>query len=300
MRVEYVKREAAKSQYTNKKDLIFSRFVSYVVLFLLSVVVVYPFVMMVISSLTEGGSYMVGQDGALFSFQGYVKIFTSSVAVDPNTEVPYLVTGIKNTLIITLPSTLFGLFVSAFSAYAFAKIKFKGRNTLFFIMLMTMMIPGALLFVPSFIIYSRLNLVNTFFPLIIPGCFGSAMCVFFLRQAFMAIPDDYIEAAKLDGIGHFRIFWKIVVPLSAPALISQGLLGFVGGYNDYLGPLLYLQDSRKYTLQIALQLLYTQTVNSGDNQLFLAGTVVSLLPTIIIFLFAQKYFVKGITNSGIK
>lgn len=116
----------------------------------------------------------------------------------------------------------------------------------------------------------------------------------------MAIPDDYIEAAKLDGIGHFRIFWKIVVPLSAPALISQGLLGFVAGYNDYLGPLLYLQDSRKYTLQIALQLLYTQTVNSGDNQLFLAGTVVSLLPTIIIFLFAQKYFVKGITNSGIK
>ena len=300
MRVEYVKREAAKSQYTNKKDLIFSRFVSYVVLFLLSVVVVYPFVMMVISSLTEGGSYMVGQDGALFSFQGYVKIFTSSVAVDPNTEVPYLVTGIKNTLLITLPSTLFGLFVSAFSAYAFAKIKFKGRNTLFFIMLMTMIIPGALLFVPSFIIYSRLNLVNTFFPLIIPGCFGSAMCVFFLRQAFMAIPDDYIEAAKLDGIGHFRIFWKIVVPLSAPALISQGLLGFVGGYNDYLGPLLYLQDSRRYTLQIALQLLYTQTVNSGDNQLFLAGTVVSLLPTIIIFLFAQKYFVKGITNSGIK
>lgn len=300
MRVEYVKREAAKSQYTNKKDLIFSRFVSYVVLFLLGAVVIYPFVMMVISSLTEGGSYMVGQEGALFSFQGYVKIFTSSVAVDPNTEIPYLVTGIKNTLIITLPSTLFGLFVSAFSAYAFAKIKFKGRNTLFFIMLMTMMIPGALLFVPSFIIYSRLNLVNTFFPLIIPGCFGSAMCVFFLRQAFMAIPDDYIEAAKLDGIGHFRIFWKIVVPLSAPALISQGLLGFVGGYNDYLGPLLYLQDSKRYTLQIALQLLYTQTVNSGDNQLFLAGTVVSLLPTIIIFLFAQKYFVKGIANSGIK
>lgn len=300
MRVEYVKREAAKSQYTNKKDLIFSRFVSYVVLFLLGAVVIYPFVMMVISSLTEGGSYMVGQEGALFSFQGYVKIFTSSVAVDPNTEIPYLVIGIKNTLIITLPSTLFGLFVSAFSAYAFAKIKFKGRNTLFFIMLMTMMIPGALLFVPSFIIYSRLNLVNTFFPLIIPGCFGSAMCVFFLRQAFMAIPDDYIEAAKLDGIGHFRIFWKIVVPLSAPALISQGLLGFVGGYNDYLGPLLYLQDSKRYTLQIALQLLYTQTVNSGDNQLFLAGTVVSLLPTIIIFLFAQKYFVKGIANSGIK
>ncbi len=300
MRVEYVKRDPNVKQHTNKGEVIFSRILSYVVLFFLSVVVVFPLVMMIISSLTEGGSFMVGQDGAMFSFQGYVKIFTSSIAVDPMTDVPYLITGIKNTLLITLPSTLLGLFVSAFSAYAFAKIRFKGRNALFFIMLMTMMIPGSLLFVPSFIIYNRLDLVNTFFPLIVPGSFGSAMCVFFLRQAFMAIPDDYIEAAKLDGIGHFRIFWKIVVPLSAPALISQGLLGFVGGYNDYLGPLLYLQDSKLYTLQIALQLIYTQSEYSGDNQMFLAATVVSLLPTILIFLFAQKYFVKGITNSGIK
>lgn len=298
MRVEYVKRQAPNHKNTNKKDLLFSRIISYVVLIFLAFVVVYPFAIMIISSLTDGGSYSLGYEG--MSFQGYVKIFTSVVAVDPNTEVPYLVTGLINTLLITIPSTLTGLFVSAFSAYAFAKIKFRGRNVLFFILLTTMMVPGALLFVPSFIIYNRLNLINTFFPLIVPGCFGTAMCVFFLRQAFMAIPDDYIEAAKLDGIGHFRIFWKIVVPLSAPALISQGLLGFVGGYNDYLGPLLYLQDSKLYTLQTALHLIYSQTEYSGDNQMFLAATVVSLLPTILIFLFAQKYFVKGITNTGLK
>ncbi len=298
MRVEYVKRQDLKATLnTNKGEVFFSRLLSYVVLFFLSIVVVFPFVMMIISSLTVGGSYAVGR-GA-FSFKGYADIFTSVVAVDPNTDVPYLLTGIKNTLIITIPSTLLGLFVSAFSAYAFAKIKFKGRNTLFFIMLVTMMIPGTLMFVPSFIIYNHLNLVNTFFPLIVPGSFGSAMCVFFLRQAFMAIPDDYIEAAKLDGIGHFRIFWKIVVPLSAPALISQGLLGFVGGYNDYLGPLLYLQDPSLYTLQIALQLIHSQS-DTGNNQMFLAATVVSLLPTILIFLFAQKYFIKGIANTGIK
>ncbi len=298
MRVEYVKRQDLKATLnTNKGEVFFSRLLSYVVLFFLSIVVVFPFVMMIISSLTVGGSYAVGR-GA-FSFKGYADIFTSVVAVDPNTDVPYLLTGIKNTLIITIPSTLLGLFVSAFSAYAFAKIKFKGRNTLFFIMLITMMIPGTLMFVPSFIIYNHLNLVNTFFPLIVPGSFGSAMCVFFLRQAFMAIPDDYIEAAKLDGIGHFRIFWKIVVPLSAPALISQGLLGFVGGYNDYLGPLLYLQDPSLYTLQIALQLIHSQS-DTGNNQIFLAATVVSLLPTILIFLFAQKYFIKGIANTGIK
>lgn len=298
MRVEYVKRQDLKATLnTNKGEVFFSRLLSYVVLFFLSIVVVFPFVMMIISSLTVGGSYAV-ERGA-FSFKGYADIFTSVVAVDPNTDVPYLLTGIKNTLIITIPSTLLGLFVSAFSAYAFAKIKFKGRNTLFFIMLITMMIPGTLMFVPSFIIYNHLNLVNTFFPLIVPGSFGSAMCVFFLRQAFMAIPDDYIEAAKLDGIGHFRIFWKIVVPLSAPALISQGLLGFVGGYNDYLGPLLYLQDPSLYTLQIALQLIHSQS-DTGNNQIFLAATVVSLLPTILIFLFAQKYFIKGIANTGIK
>ena len=300
MRVEYVKRQNLNSRTakTNKTELIWTRVISYAVLLLLSVVVIYPFVIMVIASITKGGSYSIGFEG--FSFQGYAGLFTSVVAVDPNSGVPYLLTGLMNTLIITIPSTLMGLFVSAFSAYAFAKIKFKGRNVLFFILLMTMMVPGALLFVPSFIIYNRLGLINTFFPLIVPGSFGAAMCVFFLRQSFMAIPDDYIEAAKLDGIGHFRIFWKIIVPLSGPALISQGLLGFVGGYNDYLGPLLYLQDSNLYTLQTALHLIYTQQTNSGDNQMFLAATVVSLLPTILIFLFAQKYFVKGLTNSGLK
>ena len=298
MRVEYVNRQSPKSKNTKKKELMFSRIISYFVLTMLGLVVIFPFVMMVISSLTVGGTHEIGTGE--FSFKGYVDIFTNVVAVDPNTDVPYLLTGIVNTMIITVPSTLIGLTTSAFAAYAFAKIQFKGRNVLFFILLGTMMIPGALMFVPSYIMFNSLDLVNTFFPLIVPGSFGSAMCVFFLRQAFMAIPDDYIEAAKLDGIGHFRIFWKIVVPLSLPALISQGLLGFVGGYNDYLGPLIYLQDSSKYTLQTALHLIYTQAHVTGDNQMFLAATVVSLLPTILLFLFAQKYFIKGITNSGIK
>lgn len=300
MRIEYVKRDPhAKHKHTNRSEIIFSRVLSYAVLLMLSIVVIFPLAMMIIASFTEGGTYSLGMNRTI-SLKGYIKLFYSISAIDPNTRYPYMVTGIKNTLIITIPSTLIGLFVSAFSAYSFAKIKFKGRNALFFIMLMTMMIPGALLFVPSFIIYNRLNLVNTFFPLIVPGCFGSAMCVFFLRQSFMAIPDDYIEAAKLDGIGHFRIFWKIIVPLSLPALISQGLLGFVAGYNDFLGPLLYLQDSRLYTLQIALRLIFTQSESTGDNQMFMAATVISLIPTIFIFLFAQKYFVKGLTNSGIK
>lgn len=299
MRIQYLKRAPIGVKLaTNKKEERFSKLVSYVVLFILAIVVVYPFSIMIISSLTEGGSYMLGEGG--FSFQGFVEIFTNYAAVDPNTGVPYLLTGIKNTLLITIPSTLLGLFVSAFSAYAFAKIRFKGRNTIFFIMLMTMMIPGGVMFVPSFMLYNKLNLINTFFPLIVPGSFGSAMCVFFLRQSFMSIPDDYIEAAKLDGIGHFRIFWKIIVPMSGPALISQGLLGFVGGYNDYLGPLLYLQDSDMYTLQTALQLIYGASTDGIDNSMFFAATVISLLPTILIFLFAQKYFVKGIANTGIK
>lgn len=297
MRLEYIRRSAPKQKSTNKRDLIVTNVLSYIILSVLGLVVIYPFVMMIISSFTKGGSYSLGYEG--FSFDGYIRIFTSPVAVN-NEGVPYLLTGLLNTLLITIPSTLIGLFVSAFSAYSFAKIKFKGRNTMFFIMLMTMMLPGVLTFVPSFMIYSNLNLVNTFFPLIVPGCFGTAMCVFFLRQSFMSIPDDYIEAAKLDGIGHFRIFWKLVVPLSAPSLISQGLLGFVGGYNDYLGPLLYLQDNKFYTLQTALHLIYGASYNSGDNQMFMAATCLSLIPTIVIFLVCQKYFVKGITNSGIK
>ena len=305
MRVEYIKNgdSSKRNVMTTKKEEIIQKIISYVVLSLLALTVIIPFYILIVSAFKPMGYIGFLENPSPFSglnLNGFIKAFTGADATIGDNDTPTILVGLLNTLIITIPSTLGGLFISALSAYAFAKTKFKGRNVLFFIMLITTMIPGIVMMTPLVSIYTTLGLYNTLFPLIVPGMFGTAVCVFFLRQSFMAIPDDYIDAAKLDGIGHFRIFWKIVVPISLPSLISQGILGFVAGYNDYLGPLLYLKGDSTYniTLQIALANFMGKSINS--YQTLMAATVISLIPTVVIFIVCQKFFVKGITNSGLK
>lgn len=305
MRVEYIKNgdSSKRKVMTTKKEEIIQKIISYVVLSLLALTVIIPFYILIVSAFKPMGYIGFLENPSPFSglnLNGFIKAFKGADATIGDNDIPTILVGLLNTLIITIPSTLGGLFISALSAYAFAKTKFKGRDVLFFIMLITTMIPGIVMMTPLVSIYTTLGLYNTLFPLIVPGMFGTAVCVFFLRQSFMAIPDDYIDAAKLDGIGHFRIFWKIVVPISLPSLISQGILGFVAGYNDYLGPLLYLKGDSTYniTLQIALANFMGKSINS--YQTLMAATVISLIPTIVIFIVCQKFFVKGIVNSGLK
>lgn len=305
MRVEYVRNGDSLKQrvMTTKKEETIQKIFSYIVLILLAATVVVPFYILIVSAFKPMGYIGFLENPSPFSgldFHGFIKAFTGADATIGERDTPTILVGLMNTLIITIPSTVGGLFVSALSAYAFAKTKFKGRNVLFYLMLITTMIPGIVMMTPLVSIYTTLGLYNTLFPLIVPGMFGTAVCVFFLRQSFLAIPDDYIDAAKLDGIGHFRIFWKIVVPISLPSLISQGILGFVAGYNDYLGPLLYLKGDSEYniTLQIALANFMGKSINS--YQTLMAATVISLIPTVVIFVVCQKFFVKGITNSGLK
>ena len=305
MRVEYVRNgnSVKRRVMTTKKEEIIQKIISYCVLILLAATVIIPFYILIVSAFKPMGYIGFLENPSPFSgldFNGFIKAFTGADATIGDNDTPTILVGLMNTLIITIPSTLGGLFISALSAYAFAKTKFKGKNVLFFLMLITTMIPGIVMMTPLVSIYTTLGLYNTLFPLIVPGMFGTAVCVFFLRQSFMAIPDDYIDAAKLDGIGHFRIFWKIVVPISLPSLISQGILGFVAGYNDYLGPLLYLKGDSTYniTLQIALANFMGKSINS--YQTLMAATVISLIPTVVIFIVCQKFFVKGITNSGLK
>ena len=211
---------------------------------------------------------------------------------------PVMLRGFINTLIIVIPPTILGLFCSAISAYAFAKLRFKGKNLLFGFLLLTMMIPGTIMLTPSYMIYDMIGWTNTPLPLMIPGMFGAATCVFFMRQFYSGIPTELIEAAKLDGMGYFKIFWKIMVPLSVPALFAQGLLGFIGGYNDYFGPYLYLQDPEWYTLQIALKSF--QGSYSSNVPTIMAGSIVALIPTLVIYAVAQNYFIEGIATSGMK
>lgn len=202
-----------------------------------------------------------------------------------------------NTLTITVLVVIGQVFVNSFIAYGFAKIPFKGRNVLFTIVLSTMMIPGFVTLIPQYVLFSKLGWINTYFPLVIPAFFGSAFNIFLLRQFYMTIPNEMIEAARMEGASHFLIWRKIGIPLTKPALATVAIFSFNGAWNDFLGPLLYVNNEKLYTLQLGLQ-VFKGEMNTQWNYL-MAGSLLVLLPVIILFFFFQKYFIDGINlHSG--
>ena len=272
----------------------------YTALVLFAIWILAPFSMVIITSFKtrkEASDPVFHFFPEKWSFDGYKEVFTYTSGVD-DSEIPVMLKGFLNTLIIVLPPTIIGLFVSAMSAYAFAKLRFKGKNVFFSALLLTMMIPGTIMLTPSYLIYDMLGWVDTPLPLMLPGMFGAATCVFFMRQFYAGIPTSLVEAAKLDGMGYFKIFWKIMVPLSVPALLAQGILGFIGGYNDYFGPYLYLHEPEWYTLQLALASF--KGTYSYNIPTVMAGALVALIPALVIYIVAQKYFIEGIATSGMK
>ena len=272
------------------------KLVIYCGLGLFALFVLFPFAIMLISSF----KYKEETIGAFtwwpkmgMTLRGYVNAFEK---VASSTSI---IEGFFNTLWIIIPPTFIGLMTSTLSAYAFAKMRFRGKKVMFGLLIATMMVPGIATLVPSYIIYDYLGITvdAPFFPLLVPGMFGAAACVFFMRQSINAIPDSVIEASRIDGIGPFGCFVKIVLPLVKPALLSQGVLGFVAGYNDYFGPLIYLKSDYQ-TLQIAVSVFSDRY--SGDWPSILAANVVAIIPTVLIYIFVQKYFIEGITAGGEK
>jgi len=290
----------AKKKKLNAKDLLSSALV-YAGLIIFALWVLMPFSLVLLTSfkgVIEANSLDFHWLPKEFTFQGYEKVLEYDMGTAYE-GVPLIISGFINTLWIVIPPTLLGLFSSAISAYAFAKLRFKFRDKMFSLLLATMMIPGTILLTPTFIIYNHIGWVNTPLPLMIPGMFGSATCVFFMRQFYSGIPTDLLDAASIDGMSYFGIFFKIMMPLSVPALLAQALLGFIGGYNDYLAPLIYLQDPEMYTLQIAMNQL--KSYFAGKNvPAMMAATVISIVPTIVLYIIAQKRFVEGVATSGMK
>ena len=278
-----------------RKELL-RKTIIYTGLILFSLFVLFPFAIMLISSFKHKeetiGSFTWWPEMG-FTLQGYENAFEK---VASSTSI---VEGFFNTLWIIIPPTIIGLLVSTLAAYAFAKMRFRGKKVMFGLLIATMMVPGIATLVPSYIIWDYLGVTvdAPFVPLMIPGMFGAAACVFFMRQAIFAIPDSVIEASRIDGIGPFGCFVKIVLPLVKPALLSQGVLGFVAGYNDYFGPLIYLKSDYQ-TLQIAVSVFSDRY--SGDWPSILAANVVAIIPTVLIYIFVQKYFIEGITAGGEK
>ncbi len=211
----------------------------------------------------------------------------------------------RNTLIIAVLSVLGTTLSSAVVAYGFAKVRFKGRGFLFALMLATMMIPFPVTMVSLFTIFRWLGdhhlgqWLGTYKPLWVPAWFGSAFNIFLLRQFFMTIPDELSEAARIDGCSEFGIFCRIILPLARPALAVVALFTFMWAWNDYLGPLVYIQDQDQYTLSLGLQ-TYQSQHGGTEYHLLMAASVLIILPVIILFFLAQKTFIQGIATTGVK
>jgi multiple sugar transport system permease protein len=208
-------------------------------------------------------------------------------------------TYLKNTLVITFFNTLGAILSSSFVAFGFARLKFKGRDFLFLLLLGTMMLPVQVTMIPQFILFRSLGWIDTFLPLIVPNFFAiSAFNVFLLRQFFMTLPPELDEAALIDGCSYFDIYWRIIMPLSWPVVATIAVFSFVYNWNDFLNTLIYLNSSQNFTLALWLQTF--TTVYGSSYHLMMAASMLMLLPIIIVFFVGQKYFIEGIATTGLK
>ncbi|MBY6037655.1 carbohydrate ABC transporter permease [Fictibacillus nanhaiensis] len=203
---------------------------------------------------------------------------------------------LRNTIIIVLFSFV-GLFFNAMAGYAFAKYKFKGRDKLFYLVLATMMIPGQVTMIPVYLILNQMGLTNTMAGVVLPGLVG-AFSIFLFRQFMSTIPDELLEAARLDGASEFRVFMQLILPISKPIMAVQGILTFIAGWNSFLWPLIIANDESLYTLSVGLSLLKGQY--GGNFALQMAGSTFMVIPIVIIFIIFQKHIIEGYTISGMK
>jgi multiple sugar transport system permease protein len=271
---------------------VIGRAVRYLLLAAVAALMVGPFVWMVLTSMMSQEEIFRVPPRMLpsaFSLKNYRAIM----------DVLPLGTMILNSLIIAACATAGQLWSCALAAYAFARMRFRGRTVLYLILLATMMVPAQVTMIPVFLIMRSLGLIDTLYALIVPAFFGGAFGTFLLRQFFSTVPVDLEDAARLDGCGRFRIFWSIVLPLSRPALATLALFTFMTYWNDLLGPVIYLSSIDKATLTMGLANLQSGVMSTRYDML-MAGSVLSVLPILILFLFGQKWFVKGIAMTGLK
>lgn len=215
---------------------------------------------------------------------------------DPWHQYPFA-RWLKNSVVIAVLSVAFTLVINLMAGYAFAKLRFPLRNALFLLIISTLMVPIQVIMVPQFQMVIDLHLLNTNWGVIIPRL-AEAFGLFMARQFFLAMPDELIEAAKLDGAGHFRTFWSVVLPLSKPLIASLVIFTFMWRWNEFVWPLIVLDDPNAYTLPVGLQFLISQfSTNFGP---LLAMSFLSILPMLLVFAFFQKYFVEGVARTGLK
>ncbi len=265
---------------------------TYLLLVGAAIVLILPFLWIISTSLKGSESIFAVPPQWIpkdLHWDNYAKVFT---------KMPFFI-YLKNSVFISV-LTIFGtLLSSSLVAYAFACLKWPGRDWLFVFVLATMMLPAQVTMIPVFVLYKQFGWLNTFKPLIVPAFFGGgAFNIFLLRQFFLTIPKELFEAARLDGCSEFKIYWKIALPLAKPALATVAILTYMSTWNDFLGPLIYLSDKLKGTLALGLAMFVGQYQTEWG--VLMAASVLVMLPVIVLFFLFQKYFIRGFMMSGIK
>jgi len=274
------------------------RILTYAVLTVLGLLFAFPLFWTLSSSLQtwqELRSYRPHLVPAIPQWQNYPHLF----AIQP------MARWLLNSFVIIALSLPGAILSATMTAYAFARFRYPGRDVWFLIMLGTMMIPSQVLLIPQYLLFFKFGWINTYYPLTVPSWLGGgAFTIFLLRQFIMSIPRDLDEAALMDGAGPIRILWQVLMPLMQPALTTVAVLGFLGTWNDFFGPFIYLNKSKLFTAAVGLQFLTAaeriETTGEPRDHLLMAAAAVMSLPVVLLFIFAQRYFVQGVVLSGLK
>lgn len=257
-------------------------------LFALSAVFTLPFIWLILTSLKPPAEVFSGElIGSDIHFQNYRDVFENAPVAR----------WLLNSTIISVLAVISVLFSSSLAAFGFSRLRFRGRDQLFMLVIGTYMLPGAVTMVPTFLIWNKLGAVNTFFPLWAGNLFGSAFYIFMLRQFLLTIPQDLIDAARVDGAGFFQIYRTITLPLIAPALVAVAIFEFQAKWNDFITPLIYLNDPNKYTMSLGLASFKTDFETQWA--LWMAASVVFTVPMVVLFFIAQRFFMENVSTVGV-
>ena len=267
--------------------------VALILLTLGAVIMVFPLIYMVMTSFMTKNQILSGKLSVIpdpWVFGKYSEVFQKA----------NFISGILNTIKVEIPVLLIGGFTSSLAAFAFAKMRFRGKSAIFMGLLATIMIPFAVIMIPQYVMFTKLRWTDTLVPLILPACFGNVSMIFFLRQNLSSIPNDLMDAAKLDGCGYFRTFAQIFFPLMKGAVGTQLTLWFMAIWNDYLAPTIFLRSESSWTLQVVIRSFNAYYAIQSDYALIMAASVIAMIPTILLFFCFQRVIIESVAVSGIK
>ena len=292
----HVQQPAKSSSLSASK--VFSRILIYGTLILLGITWIFPLYWMATSALKDDPQIYTVPPVLIPNPAFWNNFYDAWTRFDFNRA------AFNSIFLYTVPVTIFTLVSSMLVAYGFARIPWRGRDTLFWVCIATMMLPWQVTMVPLFIIFKNLGWINTYWPFVVPSMFGNAYFIFLLRQFFLSIPEELSDAARIDGSSELGILWRIIVPLSKPAMAVVMLFTFLGAWNNYLGPLIYINSESMQPLALAIYRMRTLALSMGTTSMayphLMAVSTLVALPIILIFIFAQRTFIEGISTTGLK